>query len=100
MNLNLTREPDDSLKTSPIVGTMLFVVVSEWDGPSFRNPGDASPAEVESIHLTRAGAEAAVVAVRDTYQAMGHEPFMEGEDGDNCDTWAFYVKIVEVPVKP
>lgn len=73
---------------------IVFVVVTEWDGPGYKNPGDASVSVVEGVATTRRQAE----HIRDAAIAegvdFGHEPW----NGENPDTWCFDVEIHEVPL--
>jgi len=72
----------------------IFVVVTEWDGPGYRNPGDAPVSEIEGAAPTREAAERFAAEITARTHAEGHVSFARADAADELDSWEFDVKVV------
>lgn len=74
----------------------LYAVRAEYDGPGYKNPGDAPVSVLHGIFLSRAGAEECVRRV----EADNTDNELERWNGENPDTWDYQLEIEEVEVQP
>jgi hypothetical protein len=73
---------------------VVFVVITEWGGPGYKNPGDAEEFTVEGVALTAEAADRIKEAAIAQNVEWGHEMW----NGENSDTWAFDMHVEEHPV--
>ena len=89
---------DDLVMNRPVLfeRRTLYAVRAEYDGPGYKNPGDAPVSVLCGIFLSRAGAEECERRV----EADNTDNGLERWDGENPDTWEYSLEIEEIEVQP
>jgi hypothetical protein len=70
---------------------VVFVVVTEFGGPGYRNSGSDAEYVTEGVRRTKLAAQRLARAAARQYRGFGHEEWT----GENPDTWAFDMHVEE-----